>query len=273
MGEIVSTFHAFVLGMVQGITEFLPVSSSAHLVLVPWFFGWQDPGLAFDVFLHLGTVVAIFAYFARDWVNLGKAAIASIVERRIGYEKDRILFWFLFLGTIPAVFAGLLFHEHAETVFRSPLLIAVTLSVVGLLLYWIDSSYPALRRIEELKLRDVLLIGFAQALAIIPGVSRSGSTMAMARLLGMNREASARFSFLLSFPILLGAFVFEAKGFLEQASGSLSAGYVLMGFLSSLIFGFLSIHFLLYYLRVADFRVFAWYRLVLAGGIIIWSLV
>lgn len=264
-----TTFQAIILGMVQGLTEFLPVSSSAHLVLFPWFFGWEDPGLAFDVFLHIGTLAAVLGYFARDWIAILKAGVMSIIDRRIGFDRDRLLFWLIVIGTIPAVMAGLLFHKQVESVFREPVLIAVPLAFVGFLLYWIDGNYPSLRHIEELTFKDAFWIGMAQAAAIIPGVSRSGGTMTMARLLGMNREAAARFSFLLSLPIILGACAFEWKKLAAQAGTTIPMSALISGLASSAFFGMLSIHVLLHWLRTADFRFFAWYRVLLAATIIV----
>lgn len=265
-------FHAFILGLIQGITEFLPISSSGHLILIPWFFNWSDPGLAFDVFLHLGTLLAVIAYFFKDWWAIFKAGMASIIERRIGFDRHRLLFWLLVVATVPAVLAGLLLEKHVEGAFRAPLLIAVTLAGVGFLIYWIDGHYPSLRGIDELRMKDAIAIGLAQACAIIPGVSRSGSTMAMGRLRGMNREAAARFSFLMSIPITLGACLFESRKLSSPELSAVPSGYLITGFLSSLIAGLASIHFLLQYLKNSDFRVFAWYRLVLAAVIIVSSL-
>jgi undecaprenyl-diphosphatase len=267
-----NTLQAFVLGAVQGIAEFLPISSSGHLILVPAFFKWQDPGLAFDVFLHLGTLFAIFVYFFRDWWRVANAGLQSILERRIGYDRDRQTFWFLVVGSVPGALAGAVLNHAAEELFRAPLLVAVTMASLGFLLYWIDGKYPALRNFEELKMKDAVIIGCAQAFAIVPGVSRSGSTMTAARLLGLNREASARFSFLLAFPITLGAVLFEARKFTGETLHSMSSSYLIVAFSASVVFGFLSIHFLLQYLRNADFKVFAWYRVVLAGFTVIWSL-
>jgi len=267
-----TVFQAFILGMVQGLTEFLPVSSSGHLVLFPWFFGWKDPGLAFDVFLHLGTLLAVFGYFFRDWMGLIKAGVMSIIDRRIGFDRERMLFWLLILGSIPAGLAGLLFHDVVESVFRDPLLIAIPLAAVGFLLYWVDGNYPSLRQVEELTFKDAFWIGIAQACAIIPGVSRSGSTMTMGRYRGLNREAAARFSFLLSFPITAAALLYEGKKFAEQGGGGVSTECLIAGFSGSFVFGILSIHILLGFLRTADFRFFAWYRVMLAVVIIFWSL-
>lgn len=270
------TFHAFILGLVQGITEFLPISSSAHLVLVPWFFKWSDPGLEVDVFIHLGTLAAVILYFFKDWWLLVKGGIASIIERRIGFDRYRLLFWLIVVATIPGVCAGLLLEKYAESTFRQPLIIATTLAGVGFLIYWVDGKYTALRTLDELRMKDALLIGFAQAFAIIPGVSRSGSTMTMARLLGMNREAAARFSFLMSVPITSGAVIWEFRKLFKPEMASTLAqvphSYLITGCLSSLVFGLIAIHFLLQYLKNADFRVFAWYRLALGIFIVAYSL-
>ncbi len=262
-------FQSIVLGIVQGISEFLPISSSAHLILIPWFFKWEDPGLTFDVFLHLGTLLAMLIYFARDWWALLKAGFFSIIERRIGFEKERTQFWCIALATVPGVIMGMLFHHAAENFFRSPFLIAIPLASVGFLLYWIDGNYPGLKNIDELRIKDAILIGIAQSAAIIPGVSRSGSTMAMGRYLGLNRESAARFSFLLCMPITLGACVYEGRKFLGQTTHEYPMGILWGGFFGSFILGILSIHFLLQYLRMADFKIFAWYRVLLAFVVII----
>lgn len=268
-------FQAFILGMVQGITEFLPISSSAHLVLVPWFFGWKDPGLAFDVFLHLGTLLAIVGYFFKDWWRLLSAGIASVVERRIGFDPDRVLFWQIVAATIPTLLIGFLLHDKAEAEFRSPLLIAVALALVGFLMYWIDGNYPSLRQLPELRITDAVLIGLAQGCALVPGVSRSGSTMTMARLRGFNREAAARFSFLLSVPITFAAEVFKFRDIIatinQTAASQVSSSYLWVGFVSSFVFGVLAIHFLLMFLRFADFKIFAWYRILLAAIVVLFS--
>ncbi len=268
-----SVFQSIILGIVQGLTEFLPVSSSAHLTLVPWVMGWKDPGLAFDVFLHWGTLVAVFGYFAGDWFLLIRAGLQSVLERRIGFERDRVLFWMLVLGTIPAGLAGYFLRDFLGGAVRAPLVIAMSLAVVGFLLYWIDGRYPPYRGISELSWVDAVWIGIAQAFALIPGVSRSGATMTMGRYLGLNRESAARFSFLLSFPIILAAGLFETKGLLSQGAFEWSASYLMAGFFASLISGLLSIHVLLAYLRTADFAVFAWYRILLAAGIVALSLI
>src|SRR5262245_48218231 len=165
-----STFQAIILGITQGLTEFLPVSSSAHLVLVPWLFGWDDPGLAFDVALHLGSLLALLVYYWQDWMTMA----LSIGN---GDRNSRRLLVLLIIASIPGAIIGLLLEKQAETVFRSPVLIAFTLAVMGTVLWIADARAPANKRIDRLGLADAILIGLSQALAIVPGVSRSGSTI------------------------------------------------------------------------------------------------
>lgn len=266
--------HPFWLGFIQGITEFLPISSSAHLLLAPWFFGWETPGLAFDAFLHLGTVIAVGIYFFGDLYRIFKAGFMSILERRIGFDRDRTLFWLIIVGTIPAGVAGVLWGDWLEANVRSPLLVAMTLSLVGFLLYWIDGRSASIKSIEDVGIKEALWIGIAQATALIPGVSRSGSTITMARLLGFNREASARFSFILGFPVILAAALFKWKDLATAAEHdpNITMSYLLTGLISSAFFGLLSIHLLLQWLRTTSYAVFAWYRILLAGIVIIWSI-
>ncbi len=266
-------FQAFVLGALQGLTEFLPISSSAHLLLAPWFFGWKDPGLAYDVFIHGGTLLALLVYFGRDWWQLIKAGLLSIIERKIGFHRERKLAWLIVVATIPAVCAGLLLEKTIEAHTRTPLLVAASLSFLGLLLYWIDGKYPAIKHLEEMTFKDSMWIGIAQCFALFPGVSRSGSTITMGRLQGFHRPAAARFSFLLAFPITLGAFLHklpEVRALAQQ--GALEWPLLITGFVTSAATGLLAIHLLLAYLRSADFRVFAWYRVLLGGAVLVWSL-
>ncbi|MBI4405625.1 MAG: undecaprenyl-diphosphatase UppP [Deltaproteobacteria bacterium] len=270
-----TTFQACILGVVQGLSEILPISSSAHLVLVPWFFGWDDPGLAFDVFLHMGSLVALLIYFAREWFDLIRAGLASIIERKIGFERERLLFWLIVFASIPACVSGALFNHQAETGFRSPLLISVMLASLGFVLYWIDGNCATMRTMDELRMKDAIWVGLAQAFAIIPGVSRSGSTMTMGRLLGMNRETAARFSFLLAFPIILAAAGYEwLKWSTSPAEMQMqvSSELLIAGFASSTIAGLFSIHFLLRFLKNSDFRIFAWYRILLACVVVGWAI-
>lgn len=175
-----TVLHALILGIVQGLGEFLPISSSAHLVLIPWLFGWEDPGLTFDVALHMGTLFAVVLYFWKDWVRLVKAAL-----RREASAEKRI-FWYLVVATIPGGLFGLALEKKAETTFRAPLLIAIMMIVMGIILYLADRKRQ-LRKMNTMTMADAIWIGLSQALAIIPGVSRSGSTMTTARLLELTR--------------------------------------------------------------------------------------
>lgn len=245
--------QAAVLGIVQGLGEFLPISSSAHLVLVPWFLGWTDPGLAFDVALHLGTLVAVVAYFWRDWLILMRHGLTG---RR---SREAVLFWYLVLATVPGALAGWRLESYAETVFRAPFLVGTMLIVMGGILYLADQTKPRIKKLSDIKLLEALLIGLAQALAIIPGVSRSGATIAAARLLSLEREAATRFSFLLSTPIIFGAGVMQLK---DITLADLNVPF-LTGVGVSAVTGFLAIGFLLRYVTTRNFNIFVWYRVAL----------
>lgn len=267
-----SLIEAIILGAIQGVSEFLPISSSGHLVLVPWIFGWKDPGLAFDVFLHLGTTLAVILYFWSDLWRIFISGILSVIQRKRGFDLDRLLFWWISIGTLPAVAAGLSLGNQIEFYFRSPLLVAFFLAFVGFIIYWVDEKYPSTRSFEDMKTADALWIGLAQACALIPGVSRSGATIAMARRLGFQRQTAARFSFLLSVPVILGALALEGKKISGHLSGAeVEMTYWIGGLISSFVFGILSIHLLLQFLKHASLKVFSWYRLVIACLIVLMS--
>lgn len=249
--------QAVAFGIVQGLGEFLPISSSAHLILLPWLLGWEDPGLAFDVALHLGTLIALAAYFWRDLLQLARALLLSIIERKVGGDPERRLAWGIAIGSAPGAAAGFLLEHYAETAFRAPALIAWTLMVMGVILFVADRFCPRRKRLHELALADAFLIGVGQALAIVPGVSRSGATITAARTLGATREAAARFSFLLSAPIVFGAGLLKAP---DMLAGGLDAPLA-VGVLSSAVVGYLAIRYLLIYVRTRDYRIFVYYRL------------
>jgi undecaprenyl-diphosphatase len=268
--------QAIVLGAVQGLTEFVPVSSSAHLILVPWLFSWPAPGLAFDVALHLGTLLAVLAYFWRDLLAMLAAGLRSLATRRLDDPQARLA-WVIALGTIPAVIAGALFDDALEAFFHDPnggpgtlpiLLIALLLGALGLVLWLAERLARHVRGLDSIGWRDGLLIGLAQALALLPGVSRSGSTLTAGLALGLRRDDAARFSFLLSVPIIIGAGakklfdVAQAGGF-EQEPLLFAAGV-----LTAAVVGYLSIHFLLRFLRRDSADVFAYYRWVLAAALV-----
>ncbi|HYR19611.1 MAG TPA: undecaprenyl-diphosphatase UppP [Myxococcales bacterium] len=262
-----SVLQAIVLGIAQGLAEFLPISSSAHLILVPWLFGWQDPGLAFDVALHWGTLVAVLWVFWRDWIRLLRAGAASILDRRIGDDPDRRLFWALVVSSIPAAVVGKLFHETVEETVRSPLIIAGTMSVMGIVL-WIADRRGAKNRPEgDMRIPEALGIGVAQAFALVPGVSRSGSTISVGLFLGFTREEIARFSFLMSTPIIFGAGALKLPHMLREMHAGTShvgPGALLAGLVASAVVGVLVIRWLLAWLRTRTYNVFVVYRLLVA---------
>ncbi len=255
---MITEFQAIVLGILQGLTEFLPVSSSAHLTLTPWLMGWNDPGLAFDVALHLGSLVALLVYYRQDWIMIIKGAVT-------GEPRGRRLLILLIAASVPGAILGFLFEKQAETVFRSPLLIAVTLAVMGLALWIIDLGATQTRDLDDITLGDALLIGVAQAFALVPGVSRSGATITVARMLKINRQDSANFSFLMSTPIIAGAGLLKAHEMLRSGL----TRELTFGFAASAVFSLLAIAMLISYVRTRTYKVFAWYRLALAAFIII----
>jgi undecaprenyl-diphosphatase len=258
-------YQALVLGLLQGLSEFLPISSSAHLALAPWFFGWPEPGLSFDVALHLGTLVAVLVYFRAEWARLIVAALEIVRTRRVEtVEQRRVLL--LILATIPGGIAGLLLDKYAESAFRAPALIAAALIALGILLWVVDLAVPERRPISAVRWRDALLIGCAQMFAIIPGVSRSGSTITAGRALALDRESAATFSFLMSMPIIAAAAVFKVPHALREHG--LSAPLV-VGVLASAVSGWLAIAALLRYVSNRSYGVFALYRLVLGALVLL----
>ncbi len=261
----VDIIEAVVLGAVQGITEFLPVSSHAHLILVPWLFGWPDPGLTFDVALHLGTLAALLAYFHTDWIHLGKSTIRLFEGRR--ENADMRLARYIIIGTIPAAIAGLLLEDYGDSL-GTPKVIGAMLILVAVLMraseMWGQRQYD----LTVMNRVDVLTIGLAQAVAIIPGVSRSGVTIAAGLFRGLTRKAAAQFSFLLSAPIVAGA---VAKKLFDIASDGLPPGQVMpfvVGILVSALFGYFSIAGLMRYLQTRTTFVFINYRMVLGIGVL-----
>ena len=250
-----SSFQAFVLGVVQGLGEFLPISSSGHLIVVPWLFGWPDHGLAFDVALHLGTLAAVAAAFASDWRRLIAAGLRGLLRGRPFEDADSRLLWLLAVASVPGAVAGLLLDKWAETVFRAPALVAATMILMGLVLWAADR---AAGRRTTMSWRDGALVGLAQALAIVPGVSRSGATISAALFLGYEREQAARFSFLLALPITAGAALVKVPTLLRETA---DRGPLFVGMASAAVFGFLAIRLLLGYVRRHDYRPFVYYRL------------
>ena len=254
-----SLLHAAVLGIVQGLAEFLPVSSSAHLALVPWLLHWDDPGLAFDVALHLGTLIAVLWYFRRQWISLLRAALGQ------GTPEERRRVGFLIVATIPGAIAGLALEKQAETTFRDPRLIAAVLIAMGLVLWWVDRTAASDRSLPSMRWGDALLVGLAQMFAIIPGVSRSGSTITAGRALRLTREDAAVFSFLMSMPIIAAAAALKLPHVLktEGVTPPLAVGVI-----ASAISGWLAIAVLLRFVTRRSYGVFAAYRIVV-GAIVL----
>jgi undecaprenyl-diphosphatase len=256
--------QAIALGVVQGLSEFLPISSSAHLTLVPWLFGWEDPGLAFDVALHFGTLLAVLWYFRMEWLQLIKAAFGIITTGRIETpEKRRVIN--LIIATIPGAIGGLMLQSRAESAFRSPGIIAIALIVMGILLWAVDKAVDQRRVLGEMRLVDSLLIGLSQVIALIPGVSRSGSTITTARGLRFDRESAAEFSFLMSMPIIAAAVVLEGPKALHQ--GGLT-NELMSGVVASAISGWLAISILMRYVSRHSYGIFAFYRVALGLAVL-----
>jgi undecaprenyl-diphosphatase len=264
----VTILQAIILGITQGITEFAPVSSSGHLILVPWLFGWsivQDPALnkTFDVALHVGTLLGAVIYFRTDLWRYFKAWIASVRARSIRSADERLA-WALVVGTIPGAIAGALFESAIEDTLGQPWLIAVMLAVFGVVLYVVDRICRSDRDLDSIRPQTGLFLGLAQALALQPGVSRSGVTITGARAIGIEREAAARFSFLLAIPIIAGAGLYKGVGMLQDGFQGYGAQFF-WGFVASAVSGFVVIWFLLRYLRRHDFLIFMVYRLAVAA--------
>jgi undecaprenyl-diphosphatase len=266
-------YQAIVLALVQAFTEFLPVSSTAHLTLFPWLLGWQDPGLAFDVALHAGTLVAVLLYFFKDWLTLALCGVgakypATATAEEVGQHKK--LFWYMVIGTIPGGILGALFEHKIEEHFRTPYVIAISLIAVALVMWWADSKSPLKRPIEQSNIGDAVTIGTAQALALCPGVSRSGITITAGLFRGFTREAATRFSFLLSTPLIAGAVVSHLPKLikLHKAGGlDLPLSTLLISIMVSGVAGYFVIAFFLRYLQTHTLKLFVFYRLLF--GIIV----
>jgi undecaprenyl-diphosphatase len=266
-------FQALVMGIVQGLTEFLPVSSSGHLIVVPFLAGWDDAfitSLAFSVMLHLGTLVALLVYFRADWIRLVPAGIAAARDRSFAGDPDRKLAWLLIASTIPAAIVGLVFNDLIEGSFRQVGLVAFTLVLGGVLLFVADRFGARSRGIEDVTFPIAIGIGVAQALALVPGISRSGISIAAGRMVGMDRESAARFAFLMATPITAGAGLFEARKLLAGEGGvEPTLAPLLVGMIASLVSGLLAIHLMLAFLRRQSLDAFVVYRFVLAAVVLI----
>ncbi len=268
---IMSILQVIILAVVQGLTEFLPISSSAHLALAPWLFGWEDPGLAFDIALHLGTLAAVLIYFFKDWVQVIAQGLGLRYAGDAELAKNRSLLWMLAVGSLPIGLFGFLFSKQAETTWRSPYIIGTMLILVGLLMAFAEWVGKQRRGIGEISYFDSIVIGLSQALAIVPGTSRSGITITTGLFRDLNRESAARFSFLLSTPAIAAA---AAKSFYDLLKhGGLTPEVrvqFLIGMVVSAVVGCVVIGFFLKYLRTNTLKFFIYYRIVF--GIIVIAL-
>ena len=271
-----TVLQAVVLAVIQAATEFLPVSSSAHLILTRWIFGWEDPGLAFDVALHFGTLLALAAHFAGTWVRIVGNALGfrfgrpGIPAGDQDLDRNPALLWHLALASIPAALAGLLIHDIVETHLRNPLVIVLMLVAVGLLILLADRGGAQDCGLDSVSIPGFLLVGCAQAVALVPGTSRSGITIAAGLALRLRREAAARLSFLLSMPVVFGA---SLKTGLEMLVGSqparIEAWPLTVGIAVSAVVGYFVIDAFLRYLRVASLAPFVWYRFGLGAVVLV----
>jgi undecaprenyl-diphosphatase len=282
------SIQALVMGLVQGLTEFLPISSSGHLILVPWFFGWVDPAncaktaqgcpeafvdsTVFTVILHMGTLLALIVYFRRDWVRLISAGLASIRDRSLAGNADRKMAWLLVVATIPAVFFGPL-TDTIEKALKDPARVALMLCVGAAIIWLADRWGSKERELDSMTFRGALGIGFAQVLALVPGISRSGVSISAGLFLGLTREAAARFSFMMATPVVAGAGVWEARKLITGEAGvTPEANVVVIGFVAAALSGLLAIRFMLEFLKRRPLTIFVVYRVALAILVCIWLL-
>jgi undecaprenyl-diphosphatase len=260
----VSVLEAIVLGIVQGVTEFLPISSTAHLRIVPAFAGWPDPGAAFTAVTQLGTMTAVLLYFRADLWRIARAWVRSLRDRSARRELDARLGWYILLGTIPIGVFGLAFKDQIETGARDLYLIATALSVLGLVLLLAEKVSSRDRSVEQINARDGVVLGFAQALALVPGVSRSGATITAGLFLGLDRPSAARFSFLLSVPAVVLSGLFELGSIASGEEGeNVGAGALALATILAFVTGYAAIAFLLRFLATHSTVVFVVYRVVL----------
>ena len=267
-----TSIQALVLGLVQGLTEFLPVSSSGHLILVPWFFGWKDPfidSLTFSVMLHMGTLLALLVYFWHDWLTLIPAGLASIRDRSLAGDPDRKMAWLIVVATIPAVLVGPILNDTIENAVREPAPVAVMLCVGAAILWLAERWGSKLREMNSLTFVGALGIGIAQVLALVPGISRSGVSIAAGLFQGLNREAAARFSFLMATPVVAGAGLFEALKLVKGSSVKPELHLIVIGFVAAAISGLLAIRFMLAFLRRQSVNSFVVYRVLLAAAVFV----
>ena len=256
-------YQALILGIVQGLTELLPISSSAHLTIIPWIFNWNIPE-SFDVALHFGTLLAIVIYFFKDWIELIKGGFLYVTKKEKTVQGR--MFWYIVLATIPGGIIGFLLDHFCSGFLNRPIIIAIALIIMGIVLYVVDKKSKSTIDYEQMNLKQTFLIGFSQALAFVPGVSRSGITMTTARAMGIKREAAAKYSFLLSTPRVFAATVLKFSEFVFDIP-------FIIGVIASFIVGLLVIKFLLKYLQKGSFKAFAIYRVIFGILILIIALI
>lgn len=277
-------WQAILLGIVQGLTEFLPISSSGHLLIVPWLFGWEAPGLAFDAALHLGTLLAVLVYFRRDFLGLARAIPTALRHPRLALTSDELpeetrhnarLLWLLAIGCVPAAIAGLALESridaafHSEDQSRAVVLVALAMMTLGLVLLLAERRARHERPLRRIRLADAIVIGCAQALALMPGVSRSGATITAGLFRGLLRADAARFSFLLGTPLILGAGLLGLKDLLDAGIAGQELAIALTGVVASALSGFAAIWALLRFLQRSSTLVFVVYRLVFGATILV----
>ncbi len=259
-------FQSIILGIVQGIAEYFPISSTAHLALIPWIFSWKDPGLSYNVALHFGSLFAIIIYFRKTWQLIITEFLQGIFKLSFTNLHYGRLGLFIIIATIPAVISGLLFEKYAAGILRDPMIIAASLLIFGLLLLYSNSVSKEQRSIKNMTVTDCLIIGLAQAFAIIPGASRSGVAISGALLRNFKTEEAAKFSFMLAAPLIIGATVYESK---NLAIASIVQIPFLVGIIVSAIFALLAIKYLLKFVRFSGYKYFVYYRIVLAFVIVL----
>jgi len=268
-----TTIQALLMGLVQGLTEFLPVSSSGHLIIVPWLFGWNDPfidSLAFSVMLHLATLVALLIYFRADWLRLVPAGLAAIRDRSFRGDPERRLAWLLVAATIPAVIAGVLLNDIVETAVREPQIVAVMLTIGAAVLWLADRAGRKVAGVEDVTFPIAVGVGIAQAFALVPGISRSGISISAGLFAGLTREAAARFSFLMATPVIAGAGLWELKKLVTGEAGvAVDILPLVVGMVAALIAGLVAIEVTLRYLRTHSTTIFVVYRIALALVVVV----
>lgn len=261
-----TVIQGIILGIVQGFTELLPISSSAHLALIPWAFEWEIPP-SFDVALHFGTLLAIGIFFFKDWLKLIAGGYNQVVKKEKTPEGR--MFWYIVIATIPGGIIGFVLDHFMEDYLSKPIIIAIALIVMGIILYLVDKNCKSKTEYEDMTFKQTFLIGISQCLAFIPGVSRSGITMTTGRALGVKRESAAKYTFMLSAPIVLAATIFKLKDFIAYFAVANTVGIIafIMGVIFSFVVGLIVIKLLLEYLRKGSFKIFAIYRVIV--GIIV----